>query len=66
MGIFDETSTYIITACQDNICRVYLTDSGTCCRVLNGHICPLNSVDMSRDRLHVLTASDDKTAKVWD
>lgn len=66
MGLFDDTSTLVVTASYDYSCRVYQVESGVCIKIFTGHTDCLNSIEISSDCHYVLTSSDDKLAKMWD
>ena len=54
----------IITGSQDNLVKIFKVDNGTCIKVLEGHKNTILNV-VQLDENNILTASVDKTVKIW-
>jgi len=58
---------YFATAGSDYTARIFATDRSTSVRVLSGHVSPnVNCVTWHPNCNYVVTASDDKTCRMWD
>ena len=58
---------YFATAGSDYTARIFATDRCTSVRVLSGHVSPnVNCVTWHPNCNYVVTASDDKTCRLWD
>jgi len=58
---------YFASAGSDYTARIYATDRCTSVRVLSGHVSPnVNCVTWHPNCNYVVTASDDKTCRMWD
>jgi len=58
---------YFATAGSDYTARIFSTDRCTSVRVLSGHVSPnVNCVTWHPNCNYVVTASDDKTCRMWD
>lgn len=58
---------YFATAGSDYTARIFATDRCTSVRVLSGHVSPnVNCVTWHPNCNYVVTASDDKTCRMWD
>lgn len=55
----------VITACNDNAARIFSLDSGQCSE-LRGHFGQVYACSVSPDNRHLLTASEDKSARIWE
>ena len=54
----------IITGSQDNLVKIFKVDSGACVKILEGHKTTiLNVIQLNEN--NILTASVDKTIKIW-
>ena len=54
----------IISGSQDNLVKIFKADNGTCIKVLEGHKNTILNV-VQLDENNILTASVDKTIKIW-
>ena len=54
----------IITGSQDNLVKMFNVDNGTCLKILEGHKNTIINV-IQLDENNILTASVDKTIKIW-
>ena len=54
----------IITGSQDNLVKIFKVDNGTCIKILEGHKNTILNV-IQLDDSNILTASVDKTLKIW-
>ena len=54
----------IITGSQDNLVKIFKVDNGNCIKVLEGHKNTILDV-VQLDENNILTASVDKTIKIW-
>jgi WD40 repeat protein len=61
----DDKERWILTASFDNTARVYDASSGKLIAVMAGHASEVRSAAFSPDGKHVLTASNDGTARIW-
>jgi WD40 repeat protein len=58
---------YFATAGSDYTARIFATDRCTPVRILSGHVSPnVNCVTWHPNCNYVVTASDDKTCRMWD
>ncbi|KAL7447082.1 hypothetical protein ACHAXM_011097 [Skeletonema potamos] len=58
---------YFATAGSDFTARIFATDRCTSVRILSGHVSPnVNCVTWHPNCNYVVTASDDKTCRMWD
>ena len=58
---------YFATAGSDYTARIFATDRCTSVRLLSGHVSPnVNCVTWHPNCNYVVTASDDKTCRMWD
>ena len=56
---------YIISGGQDNLVKIFDSENGSCLKILDGHKNTIiNFVQIDNEK--ILTASADKTIKVWD
>mmetsp|Transcript_71652 Transcript_71652/g.144239 ORF Transcript_71652/g.144239 Transcript_71652/m.144239 type:complete len:546 (+) Transcript_71652:29-1666(+) len=51
---------------EEGIVRTFEASSGSSLRHLRGHSAPVHAVRWSLDGLHIFSASDDKSVKLWD
>ena len=54
----------IITGSQDNLVKIFKVDNGTCFKILEGHKNTILNV-IQLDDNNIMTASVDKTLKIW-
>ena len=55
-----------MTTCDDDVVRVWSARTGRTEQCLVGHVETSNSADFSPDGTKIVTASYDKTARVWN
>ncbi|MCP4700861.1 MAG: WD40 repeat domain-containing protein [Gammaproteobacteria bacterium] len=63
---FSTDGQHIVTACGDNVARLWDVSAKKRIQVFAGHEGEVNYAVFSPDSLRVVTASKDKTARVWD
>ena len=57
---------YLFSTSQDNVLKMWNTESGTLVKNFKGHSKSINAIELTRDEQFVFTASSDNTTKMWD
>lgn len=56
----------LFTASADGSIKVWGTQKGECQASLEGHLCAVTSMALTRDNQRLVSGSEDSTARVWD
>ena len=59
------STTHVVSAALDGEVRIWSARSGIAVGIINGHSAPINSICSTPNGQYVVTASNDKLAKVW-
>ena len=62
---YTQDGTRLVTACSENVVRVWSAKTGQQTRVLEGHSLPVLSVAVSPDNERIATCSDDNDVRLW-
>ncbi len=63
---FSPDGSWLVTACEDGVARVWDAETGELLTTLTGHTGRINHVCISPDGKWIVTAGSDRTARVWD
>lgn len=63
---FDSTGSYLLSASNDNACRIWTTQDCKLRHTLTGHGKKVTSAKFLGDIVKVVTGSHDRTLKIWD
>ncbi|KIY45965.1 COMPASS complex protein [Fistulina hepatica ATCC 64428] len=63
---FDPSGRYVAAGRWDGTTSIWDVETGSCVRILDGHVKEITSADWSRNSRYVLTSSKDWNVVVWD